>query len=316
MTPSTSYNPCVLLVASANGSVGMSAGWAILSAGGTALDAVEAAAREVEDNPDDHSVGYSGYPNLLGQVELDASLMDGATRRAGAVGGVRRFRHPVSIARAVMERLPHVMLVGDGAERLAAEVGMEPEDLLTPEAEAAWREGVNGELKPEGCRRRVLDRVAGLFADPEHVAGTVNFVAIDSRGHLASAVSTSGWAWKYPGRLGDSPVIGAGNYCDDRFGAAACTGWGELAIRGVTAHTLVTLLSQGAPLEEAANGAFAALSGLDVPGGEPIMNLVALDREGRHTGLSSQPGTAYVAWEEGMSNYVTLPRRVVSIAAR
>ncbi len=193
---------------------------------------------------------------------------------------------------------------------------MEPENLLTPEAEAAWREGVSGEIKPEDSRRRLLDRVAGLFADPEHVAGTVNFLAIDARGHLASAVSTSGWAWKYPGRLGDSPVIGAGNYCDDRFGAAACTGWGELAIRGATAHTLVTLLSQGVPLEEAASGAFAALSGLDVPGGEPIMNLVALDPEGRHTGLSSQPGNSYVAWEEGMSNYVTLPRRVVSIAAR
>ena len=316
MAPSTSYNPSVLLVASANGSVGMSAGWAILSAGGTALDAVEAAAREVEDNPDDHSVGYSGYPNLLGQVELDASLMDGETRRAGAVGGVRRYRHPVSIARAVMERLPHVMLVGEGAERLAAEVGMEPENLLTPETEAAWREGVSGELRPDDARRRLLDRVAGLFTDPEHVAGTVNFLAIDGRGHLASAVSTSGWAWKYPGRLGDSPVIGAGNYCDDRFGAAACTGWGELAIRGVTAHTLVTLLSQGVSLEKAATGAFAALSGLDVPGGEPIMNLVALDREGRHVGLSSQPGNAYVAWEEGMSTYVTLPRRVVAIAPR
>ena len=300
-------------MASANGSVGMQAGWAILASGGAALDAVEAAAREVEDNPEDHSVGYSGYPNLLGQVELDASLMDGATRRAGAVGGVRRYRHPVSIARAVMERLPHVMLVGEGAERLAAEVGMEPEDLLTAEAKAAWQEGVRGELPAEDSRRRLLDRVAGLFTDPEHVAGTVNFLAIDQRGHLASAVSTSGWAWKYPGRLGDSPVIGAGNYCDDRFGAAACTGWGELAIRGVTAHTVVTMLAQGRPLEDAATQAITALRGLDVPGGEPIMNLVALDREGRHVGLSTQPGNAYVAWEEGMDTYVTLPRRVVAI---
>lgn len=303
----------VLLVASANGSVGMSAGWAILARGGSALDAVEAAAREVEDNPEDHSVGYSGYPNLLGQVELDASLMDGATRRAGAVGGVRGFRHPISIARGVMDRLPHVMLIGEGAERLAAELGMQREDLLTEEAKTAWRQGIQGDIPEGDTRRRLLDRVATLFADPEHVAGTVNFLAIDREGHVASAVSTSGWAWKYPGRLGDSPVIGAGNYCDDRFGAAACTGWGELAIRGATAHTLVSLLAHGMGLEQAATEAVEALRGLEVPGGEPIMNLVALDRQGQHVGLSSQPGNSYVAWEEGMETFATLPRRVVRL---
>jgi beta-aspartyl-peptidase (threonine type) len=143
----------------------------------------------------------------------------------------------------------------------------------------------------------------------------VNFLAIDGAGHIASAVSTSGWAWKYPGRLGDSPVIGAGNYCDDRFGAAACTGWGELAIRGATAHTVVSGLAFGLGLEMAAERAIGELRGLDVPGGEPIMpmQLVAVDSAGHHVGLSTQPGNSYVAWEEGQSSYATLPRRLVSL---
>ncbi|MHB1575065.1 MAG: isoaspartyl peptidase/L-asparaginase [Candidatus Dormibacteria bacterium] len=304
----------VLLVASANGSVGMEAGWAILSSGGSALDAVEAATREVEDNPDDHSVGYDGYPNLLGTVELDASLMDGATRRAGTVGAVHGYRHPITIARAVLDRLPHVMVVGQGAERLASELGMQPEELLTEETRQVWRDGVDGRLEPNDSRRGLLDRISTLFTDPEHVAGTVNFLAIDGRGHIASAVSTSGWAWKYPGRLGDSPVIGAGNYCDDRYGAAACTGWGELAIRGVTAHSVVGGLAHGLGLEASAERAIADLSGLDVPGGEPIMQLVAIDRAGHHVGLSTHPGNTYVAWESGQSTFTTLPRRVVSLS--
>jgi beta-aspartyl-peptidase (threonine type) len=154
----------MLLVASANGSVGMDAGWEILISGGAALDAVEAAARMVEDNPDDHSVGYDGYPNLLGVVELDASLMDGATRRAGAVGAVRGYRHPITIARAVLDRLPHVMVVGEGAERLASELGMEREELLTDATKQVWRDGVEGHLDPADSRRRLLDRVSSLFA--------------------------------------------------------------------------------------------------------------------------------------------------------
>ncbi len=291
----------------------MDAAWTILGEGGTALDAVEAATREVEDNPDDHSVGYDGYPNLLGEVELDASLMDGATRQAGTVGAVRGYRHPITIARAVLDRLPHVTLVGAGAERLAAELGMEPEDLLTEETRAVWRAGLDGTLAASDSRRRLLDRVSSLFADPEHVAGTVDVLAIDARGHIASAVSTSGWAWKYPGRLGDSPIIGAGNYCDDRYGGAACTGWGELAIRGATAHTVIAGMASGLSLDEAADRAIRDLRGLRVPGGEPIMNLVALDPEGRHVGISTQPGNQYVVWEDGASTYQLLPRRVVSL---
>jgi L-asparaginase / beta-aspartyl-peptidase len=305
----------MLLVASANGSVGMESGWRILSGGGSALDAVEAASRDVEDNPSDHSVGYSGYPNLLGVVELDASLMDGATRRAGAVGAVQGFRHPITIARAVMDRLPHVMVVGEGAARLAAEIGMTPENLLTPDAESAWRDVVEGDGKETDEHYVLLSRLSSLFRDPEHVTGTVNFLAIDKAGHVASAVSTSGWAWKYPGRLGDSPVIGAGNYCDDRYGAAACTGWGELAIRGVVAHTVVSGMAAGLSLEKAAERGVTQLKGLNIPGAEPTFQLIAIDMAGNHTGVGTRVGTTYIAWEEGHDTYVTLPRKLVSITS-
>src|SRR5579859_5053639 len=260
----------MLLIASANGALGMAAGWTCLAAGGSALDAVEIVTRLVEDNPDDHTVGYGGYPNLLGEVELDASIMDGATRRAGAVGALRGYRAAISVARSVMEELPHVLLVGEGAARFAAELGMQPEPLLTDAALQVWREGIAGRLPPpfrdeQGALvSQLLRRSAQLATDPEHAAGTVNVIARDQAGHLASAVSTSGWAWKYPGRLGDSPLIGAGNYADDRAGAATCTGWGELAIRAGTARSVVLYLGLGYALNDACRIAFddlAACSG-------------------------------------------------------
>ncbi len=307
----------MILIASANGEVGMAAGWAVLQAGGSALDAVEAATRPVEANPDDHSVGYGGYPNLLGEVELDASIMDGARLRAGAVGALRGFRHPISVARQVLEQLPHVLLVGEGAARFAAELGMAAENLLTAPAEQAWRAGLAGRLPDEfrdaqgQIMERMLARATRLATDPERVAGTVNFIAQDAAGHIASAVSTSGWAWKYPGRLGDSPIIGAGNYADDRYGAAACTGWGELAMRAGTAHSVVLYLKAGYTLEDACREAFRDLGALGLPPEQCIMSMVALDRHGRHCGVSTSPGRSYVYQADGMAAPAQLPRLVL-----
>src|SRR5262245_5271117 len=193
----------MILIASSNGSVGMAAGWEILERGGSALDAVEAATRLVEDNPEDHSVGYGGYPNLLGEVELDASIMDGTTLRSGAVGALKRYRAAITVARRVMDELPHVMIVGEGAERFAAEIGLQPENLLTEEAERTWRAGIEGREMidwhgvPE-LVAKLLKRSGQITQDPEHVTGTVNFLAQDRSGRIASAVTTSGWAWKYP----------------------------------------------------------------------------------------------------------------------
>ena len=312
----------MIVIASSNGDVGMPAAWAILQAGGSALDAVEAGTRAVEDNPADHTVGYGGYPNLLGEVELDASIMDGATLRAGAVGGLRGYRHAITVARGVMEQLPHVMLTGEGAARLAAALGLPREDLLTEEAARVWREGIAGRL-PEPFRdaqgaiiAEMLARAAHLTTDPERVAGTVNFIAQDWSGRIASAVSTSGWAWKYPGRLGDSPIIGAGNYADDRYGAAACTGWGELAIRAGTARSVVLYLKQGLALEAACREAFHDLAALGLPPEQCLMNMVALDRAGRHCAVTTASGRTYVYQSEGMAEHAVLPRVVVDVGSR
>jgi beta-aspartyl-peptidase (threonine type) len=283
----------------------------VLAAGGSALDAVEAGTRLVEDEPTDHTVGYGGYPNVLGQVELDASIMDGVTRRAGAVGGLRGHRAAITVARAVKERLPHVLVVGEGAARLAAELGLPAEELLTPEAEATWRAGIEGDLPAGSPAATMLSQVASLAADPERAAGTVNFLAIDGSGGMASAVSTSGWAWKYPGRLGDSPVIGAGNYCDARHGAAACTGFGELAIRAGTARMVVAALADGRSLAEAGTAALAAVASLGLPADQTIMHLVALDAAGGHAGFSTRPGTTYVVRDERMSEAEVVARTVV-----
>ena len=270
-----------VLIGSHNADVGMAAGVEILSAGGRALDAVEAVIRLVEDNPDDHTVGYGGYPNIDGEVELDAAIMDGATRTAGAVGALRGYRAAITVARAVMERTPHVLVVGDGASRLAQEIGLAPESLLTEHSEQVWREGLAKHVP----------------ADPEHAPGTVNVLALDDHGDTASGVSTSGWAWKHPGRLGDSPIIGAGSYADSRWGAAGCTGWGELAIRAGTARMIVAAMEHGRPPAQAGRRALEDLLTLDAQGRASIMHVVVLAADGAHAGLSTEPDKMYVYWE-------------------
>ena len=294
------------MVSSANGRAGMIAAMGLLRRGGHSLDAVELACRVTEDDPNDHSVGYSGLPNALGEVELDASLMDGRTLRTGAVAGLHGYGNPILVARKVMDDTPHVLLVGDGAARLAAEIGMSPQDQRTEDSLRVWRERfAERGLEPGGagelCRivRQLTRPVEELQDqgklpigdapsddDPDGHTGTVNFLARDQYGDLASAVSTSGHAWKYPGRVGDSPIIGAGNYCDNRYGAAACTGMGELAIRASTARSLVLYLRFGMSLHEAG---MAALQDLDDLQAGPAyrMNMVMLTPDGEHMGFTS-----------------------------
>ncbi len=268
----------------------------LLRRGGRALDAVELACRITEDDPNDHSVGYSGIPNAAGEVELDASLMDGRTLRSGAVAGLHGYGNPILLARKVMEETPHVLVVGEGAARLAAEVGMTPQDQRTDAARQIWRERyVERGIQPGS--RADLRHVAHELTRPVELkdqgaprTGTVNFLARDQVGDLASAVSTSGLAWKYPGRVGDSPIIGAGNYCDNRWGAAACTGMGELAIRVSTARSLVLYLRFGMSPYEAG---LAALKDLDELQDEVLpayrMNMVLLTPAGEHMGFTSMP---------------------------
>jgi isoaspartyl peptidase/L-asparaginase-like protein (Ntn-hydrolase superfamily) len=290
------------MVASERGEVGLAAGVDILRADGSALDAVEAAVRAVEANEADHYVGVGGLPNLLGVVELDAGIMDGATRRAGAVGAVTGFPHPITIARAVMERLPqHLLLVGPGAERFADEVGIERGETLTEQAQQLWRDG----LEPDGVkdaeawgsegearyRRDALARITAMAA-PDRPYGTVNVIALDAAGNLAVGVSTSGYPWKYPGRLGDSPVIGAGLYCDNRLAGAACTGRGELAIRGGTARVVVQAVSRGLDPTQACREALQETVDLPDEFRAPLQALCLLP-DGSHGGAATRGGATY-----------------------
>jgi beta-aspartyl-peptidase (threonine type) len=309
----------MIVIASANGRVGIEDSIKVLEAGGSAVDAVEAGIRLVEANPEDHSVGYGGFPNILGQVELDASIMDGRDLTSGAVGAMQRFPYPISVARKVMEMLPHVLLVGPGAERFAAEMGFEPQKLLTDEVTQIRQKRLLQEM-PEDVLRNLEDqddlwRWVGLATDPERTRGTVNFIARDAQGHIACGVSTSGWAWKYPGRLGDTPIIGAGNYADDRYGAAGCTGMGEMAIRASTAHTVVSYLKAGLSLEAAGRQAMEDLNDL---GGRylSVMNLIAMDANGNHVGFTSMRGRTYIYQTRDMPEPVEVERVYVPLKSR
>ena len=304
----------MIIIASSNGDIGLKQGWDILKKGGTAIEAIEACTWPVEDNPLDNSVGYGGYPNVLGQVELDASIMDGKNLRAGCVGAIKGIRHPISVARKVMEELHHVMLVGEGAEMFAREKGFKTENLLSPEAEKTWRDGLAGKFGPEWANdglaniKALISQASVLATDPQKVAGTVNFIAIDGHGNMASAVSTSGWAWKYPGRLGDSPIIGAGNYCDNRFGGAACTGLGEIAIRCSLARTAVMNMRFGMSVEEAVHSAFVDMLTLDMPKDKVNMNMIALDAKGRHFAMSTNAKADYAYIADDMDAPALVPR--------
>ena len=272
--------------------------------GGSALDAVEAALRLCEDNLADHYVGTGGLPNARGEVELDASVMVGSTRAFGAVAAVHGYPHPISVARAVMERLPqHALLVGEGAELFADECGFGKAELLTDEARRQWHEAlpVTGEsVEGENTRGGSGDiayRLAALelvkrLAPHDGPWGTINVLALDSSGELVVGVSTSGYPWKYPGRVGDSAIAGAGNYCDLRYGGAACTGRGELGIRATGARVVVDRLAAGDDPESACAAMLADAATLpDEFRAE--LRVLALTPDGRHGGASGQRGSTY-----------------------
>jgi beta-aspartyl-peptidase (threonine type) len=191
--------------------------------------------------------------------------------------------------------------------------------LLSPEAEKTWRDGLAGKFGPEWANdglaniKALISQSSKLATDPQKVAGTVNFIAIDGHGNIASAVSTSGWAWKYPGRLGDSPIIGAGNYCDNRYGGAACTGLGEIAIRCSLARTTVMNMRFGMSVEEAVNSAFADMRTIDMPKNQINMNMIALDAQGRHFAMTTHDKAEYAYIADGMEIPALVPRATFEV---
>jgi len=304
----------MLIVGTANTVCGLKAGMRVLRQGGSVVEAVEAALRPVEDNAADDSVGLGGLPNLLGEVELDASIMEGHDLRAGAVAALPGYRYPISIARRVMEELPHVLLAGEGAARFAEEIGAERDGPNAGASQAKYHDRLAAlGLDPEDLRQPGADLRQALWKTVHcRPGGTANVIARDDQGHLCVGVTTSGWAYKYPGRVGDSPILGAGNFADDRYGAAACTGLGEAALRLCTAHAVVVRMAGGASLNEAASAALQDIVDLSV--GFPYgLNILAVDRRGNHTFWSTRGSQAsYVCLEGTDTEPKQLPARGLS----
>lgn len=314
--------PDTVIIGSERSEVGLPTGMDVLRRGGSALDAVEAAMRRCEDNPADHYVGTAGLPNAQGVVELDASLMLGSGRQFGAVAALRGYPNPISVARAVLERLPqHSLLVGEGAELFAKECGFTTAELLTDESRAKWREqvtlsreSVEGEntAATEGDQRYRESALALIrrLAPHEGPWGTINIIALDASGEMCVGVSTSGFPYKYPGRVGDSALPGAGNWCDLRAGGAACTGRGELSMRGNTARTIVDLIAAGADPSDACRAGLADAATLPDDFRSELRAL-ALTPDGRHGGAAGQQGSVYALMTEASTEPEFRPRSVL-----
>jgi N4-(beta-N-acetylglucosaminyl)-L-asparaginase len=245
----------------------------LLKAGEDTLDAVVAGVTIVEDDPRDSSVGYGGLPNEEGDVELDASVMHGPTRRAGAVACLRYIKNPSKVAKVVLERSDHILIVGEGALRFALKHGFKKEDLLTDESRKAWlawKERLNPDdgwgPSPIKTDRSGSGKVSQQRHVPEETSlaewiedkllnrptGTINCMAVDADGDISGVTTTSGLAWKIPGRVGDSPLIGSGLYVDNEVGAAGSTGRGEECIYINGAHTIVENMRRGMSPADAA----------------------------------------------------------------
>ena len=299
MTAST-FRP--FMIGTHNAGAFLHTGAAILRDGGSAVDAVEATTRLVELNVEDTSVGVGGIPNLLGVQEMDASIMCGRTLNSGAVGAIKGFLHPISVARTLMDEAPHNLLVADGAERFADLMGCERGETATEVSREVYSAFVADAFEHEGidesqtwvvdyARSQNLRDWYSRLAEDRH--GTVNIQAIDREGNIASAVSTSGTALKFPGRLGDSPIIGAGNFCDNRYGAAACTGRGELSLRNSTARTVVHYLQDGNSVEEAAARGMRDILDLNSFG---AMSCLVLGMDGSTASATTNPSRPNFHW--------------------
>lgn len=252
------------------------AAWKILSTQGRALDAVEAGARVTEADPNDTSVGLGGLPDRDGHVTLDSCIMD-EFGNCGSVAFLEHILHPVSVARKVMEKTPHVMLVGEGALKFALANGFKKEKLLTTESEKVWKEWLKkAEYKP-------------VINIENH--DTIGLVALDSSGNLSGACTTSGLAFKMNGRVGDSPIIGAGLYVDNEVGAATATGVGEEVIRIVGCHLVVELMRQGRTPKEACREAVSRILKKSPEKSKEIqVGFLALNKQGEFGAYCLQPG--------------------------
>lgn len=287
--PRVDRQPTMVISTWKHGLAANEAAWAVLQGGGRALDAVEAGVRVCESDPDCRSVGYGGRPDRDGHVTLDACLMD-EEGNCGSVAFLQHIKNPVSVARLVMEKTPHVMLVGEGALKFALENGFSEQNLLTETSEREWREWLS-------------DNRAATDPQPNiENHDTIGLLARDQAGNLAGACTTSGLAWKMHGRVGDSPLIGAGLYVDNEVGAAAATGVGEAVIRVAGSFLVVELMRQGHPPREACRLAIERVIRKYPTWREIQVGFIALDKSGRWGGFSIAAGFPMAVCDDAAGN--------------
>jgi N4-(beta-N-acetylglucosaminyl)-L-asparaginase len=263
--------------------------WKTLVNGGRALDAVEAGVKIPEADMNNHTVGRAGYPDRDGHVTLDACIMD-EFGNCGSVAAIENITHPISVARLVMEKTPHVMLVGDGATQFAVEQGFKKENLLTPESEKAWKEWLKtAKYSP------VMN-----IENRQHVPGnqynhdTIGMLAIDAKGNISGACTTSGMAFKLHGRVGDSPIIGAGLYVDNEVGGATSTGVGEEVIRNVGSFLVVELMRNGYSPEDACKEAVKRIIKKKPQTAKDIqVGFLAINKKGEYGAYAIQRGFSF-----------------------
>jgi len=264
------------------------AAWQVLAKGGRALDAVETGVRVPEADPKVRTVGYGGYPDRNGIVTLDACIMD-EQMNCGSVAFLQNIKHPISVARLVMEKTPHVMLVGEGAKQFALQQGFKEENLLTAESEADWKAW----LKDQKIQQINIEN-----------HDTIGMLAMDAAGNLSGACTTSGAAYKMHGRVGDSPLIGAGLYVDNEVGAATATGMGELMIKTVGSHLVVELMRQGASPEEACKQAVLRIARKLGDYAQFQVGFLALNKQGQYGAYGIQPGFNYAVQNKAGSKLI------------
>ncbi len=264
------------------------AAWEILKSGGKAIDAVEAGVRVTESDPTGQSVGVGGRPDMNGNVTLDACIMN-EKGDCGSVAYLQNIEHPITVARQVMEETPHVMLVGDGALQFALEKGHPEINLLTEKSKADWEAWMKSE-------RKVLPKINVENHD------TIGLVALDSHGDLSGACTTSGAAWKLPGRVGDSPIIGAGLYVDNEVGAATATGWGEAVMRAVGCFLVVELMRQGNTPQRACELTVERVISKNPDWRDIQVGFIALGKNGEYGGYCIQPGFDYAVYRPDIEN--------------
>jgi len=265
--------------------------WRILGTGGRALDAVEAGVQVPEADPNDQSVGYGGLPDRDGKVTLDACIMD-EHANCGAVMFLESILHPIKIARLVMEKTPHVQLAGEGALQFALANGYKIENLLTPESEKAWKEW----LKTSKYDPMTIPKLLEQKNEPGQINNhdTIGMIALDVAGNLSGACTTSGMAFKMRGRVGDSPIIGAGLFVDNEIGAATSTGVGEEVVRICGSHTVVELMRQGMSPELACKRTVERIIKKKGDKAKDLqVGFIAVNTKGEYGGYALQKGFTY-----------------------